>query len=108
MTDTFGLTFVEDLFEYPFVKNHEQILPYEFAKTNRILPLEEVEGILLVAISDPLALEALEEVRLMTEKRSKRFWQKKKLSKGLLNCATTKAKRRDLSFLIHSARMLAQ
>lgn len=69
MTESsFGLQIVEELFDYPFIKNKVQILPYEFAKDHLVLPLEEVEGTLLVAISDPLALETLEEVRLFTGK----------------------------------------
>ncbi len=64
----FGLQVVEDLFDYPYVQNRQQILPYEFAKTHLVLPLECRDGTLLVAISDPLALEVLEEVRLMTGK----------------------------------------
>jgi len=64
--ENFGLQVVEELFQYPYVKNQEQILPYEFAKSNLVLPLECKEGILYVAIADPLALEALEEVRMLT------------------------------------------
>lgn len=68
MTDSFGLQVVETLFDYPFVKGREQVLAYEFAKENLILPLAEEEGVLVVAIADPLALEPLEEVRLLTGK----------------------------------------
>ncbi len=66
--ENFGIQTVGQLFDYPFVKNKEQILPYEFAKAHQALPLEERDGVLLVAISDPLALEVLEEVRLLTGK----------------------------------------
>ncbi len=64
----FGLTAVDRLFDYPFVKNKEQVLPYEFVKAHQVLPLEEKEGVLIVAIADPLAVEVLEEVRLLTGK----------------------------------------
>ncbi len=64
----FGLQVVEELFQYPYVKNREQIIPYEFAKSHLVLPLECKDGILHVAIADPLALEVLEEVRLLTGK----------------------------------------
>ena len=56
--NTFGLSLIDKLFDFDFVKTKRQILPYEFAKARRILPLEEKDGELLVAISDPLALEA--------------------------------------------------
>jgi len=64
----FGLQVVHDLFSYPFVKGKEQKIPYDFAKKNCVLPLDEKEGVLFVAIADPLALEVLEEVRLLTGK----------------------------------------
>ena len=66
--ERFGLNVVEDLFEYPFVKNKTQLLPYEFAKKNLVLPVDEREDVLVVAIADPLAFEVLEEVRLITGK----------------------------------------
>ncbi|NGX59546.1 MAG: putative type II secretion system protein HxcR [Chlamydiae bacterium] len=66
--DTFDLPVVDQLFDFPFVKEKEQIVPYEFAKNHKLLPIDEEDGVLIVAISDPLALEALEEVRLMTGK----------------------------------------
>jgi len=64
----FGLEVAHDLSTYPFVEGREQKIPYEFAKKSCILPLEEKEGVLYVALADPLALEALEEVRLITSK----------------------------------------
>ncbi|NGX36963.1 MAG: Type II secretion system protein E [Chlamydiae bacterium] len=86
MTDQnlFGLSVIGDLFDYPFVKNNEQILPYEFAKANTILPLKEEGGVLTVAISDPLALEALEDVRLMTGKEIKEVLAEKEELEGAI------------------------
>lgn len=69
--NTYGLPVVDQLFDYPFVKDSVQILPYEFAKARKVLPLDEVEGVLLVAIADPLDIETLEEVRLRTNKKVK-------------------------------------
>lgn len=68
---TFGIPVIDELFEFPFVKNREQRIPYEFAKQHLILPLEEREDLLIVAIHDPLNLEALEDVRLLTGKEVK-------------------------------------
>lgn len=70
MTDreTFGLKEASQLFDFLFVKEKVHVVPYEFAKKHKILPLEEKDGILVVAISDPLALEALEEVRFLSGK----------------------------------------
>jgi general secretion pathway protein E len=64
----FGLDVVEELFDYPLVKNKVQLLPYEFAKKNLVLPVEDRGDVLVVALTDPLAFEVLEEIRLMTGK----------------------------------------
>jgi len=64
----FDITAAKELFDYPFVKDRVQLLPYDFVKSKRALPLEEREGVLLVAVSDPLAFETLEEIRLKTGK----------------------------------------
>ncbi|NGX39799.1 MAG: Type II secretion system protein E [Chlamydiae bacterium] len=64
----FGLQIARDLFAYPFIKEKQQVIPYEFAKTHLILPLEEKGDTLLVAMADPLNFEAIEEVRLLTGK----------------------------------------
>ena len=54
----------EELLDYPFVKDKVQMLPYDYVKSRRVLPIEERDGVLWVATSDPLAMEVLEEVRL--------------------------------------------
>ncbi len=69
--EEFGLNVVEDLFDFVFVKEKKQMLPYEFAKKHLILPLAEEEGMLVVALADPLALEVLEEVRIRTGMETK-------------------------------------
>lgn len=43
-------------------------IPYPFVKKNRLLPIEENDRELTVAVSDPLNLDALEELRLMLDK----------------------------------------
>lgn len=65
----FGLEIVDQLFDFDFVKNKQQKIPYEFAKRHNVLPLEEKEDTLIVAIIDPIAFEAIEEIRLMTGKK---------------------------------------
>jgi len=67
----FDMQTAEELFDFPLIKDKVPLIPYEFAKKKQVLPLEEKEGVLLVAITDPLALEALEEVRLLTGKKIK-------------------------------------
>lgn len=77
--NTFGLEYIEELFSFSFVKNRQQKIPYEFAKKHYVLPLEEREDVLIVAIIDPLAFEALEEIRLMTGKKIQEVLTKKDL-----------------------------
>ncbi|MBS0620383.1 MAG: Flp pilus assembly complex ATPase component TadA, partial [Verrucomicrobia bacterium] len=64
----FGLSYYTDLSGFPFVQEKTTLLPYAFAKGKLLLPLEEKEGVLLVAMLHPFDLEAIEEVRCMTEK----------------------------------------
>lgn len=60
----FGISVVEDLHSADFIKNKIPKLPYPFVKKKQILPLMEQGGKIIVAVSDPLDLEGLEEVRL--------------------------------------------
>jgi general secretion pathway protein E len=61
----FGLPLYPDLTPYKISKEWLKHVPYSFAKRNVVLPLKEEHGTVYVAISDPLHLEALEELRLM-------------------------------------------
>ncbi len=54
---------------YPLVKNKLNLIPYLFAKTKNILPLEQKEKEVLVAICDPYNLEALQEIQLFLQKK---------------------------------------
>lgn len=62
----FNLTYASDLSEFPFVKEKITPLPYSFAKTRLLLPLEEKEGVLSIAMAHPFDLETLEEARCLT------------------------------------------
>lgn len=61
----FNLTYATDLSEFSFVKEKITPLPYSFAKTRLLLPLEEKEGVLSIAMAHPFDLEILEEVRCL-------------------------------------------
>ncbi len=63
------LTYSANLSEFPFVKDKVILLPYAFAKSHMLLPLEEKEGFLLVAMIHPFDLELMEEVRYLTGKQ---------------------------------------
>ncbi len=60
------LPYFTDLSTFPFVKEKITPLPYTFARSHLLLPLEEKEGALLVAMVHPFDLELLEEVRCIT------------------------------------------
>lgn len=64
----FGIEVVTDLCEFPLVKEKKPLLPYDFAKKKLVLPLEERDQDLLVAMADPLDLETVEEIRCLTGK----------------------------------------
>jgi general secretion pathway protein E len=61
----FHLSYFTDLSEFTYVKEKITPLPYSFAKTRLLLPLEEKEGILSIAMTHPFDLEVLEEVRCL-------------------------------------------
>lgn len=64
----YGMRIVTDLMEFPLIKQRKKVLSYSFVKQRHILPLEETEDSLLVALANPSDLEAKEEVRMMTGK----------------------------------------
>ncbi len=43
-------------------------LPINFAKQNKLIPLREEDGVLIVAISDPLDTATLDEARMLLER----------------------------------------
>jgi general secretion pathway protein E len=61
----FGLPVYVDLSAYKISKDLLKHVPYSFAKRNVVLPIKEEQGTVFIAISDPLHLEPLEELRLM-------------------------------------------
>jgi len=61
----FGLPIYEDISAFRLSKELYSKVPYSFAKKNLVLPVQQVEDVIWVAICDPLNLEPLEELRLM-------------------------------------------
>ncbi len=62
----FGLEAAETLCQMPFVRDKVQRLPYAFVKRRAVLPVDEREGRLILALADALDLEVVEEVRCLT------------------------------------------
>ncbi len=64
----FGLRICEEIADFPLIQAKTQIIPYAFAKQKCLLPLEQSEQGVTVAISDPLDLGSLEELGLFLQK----------------------------------------
>lgn len=69
--EQFGLPYLPSLLAYPFVQSKVQKIPYAMAKHRRLLPIGEEDGCLIVAVADPLDLEAIEEVRYFTGQKTR-------------------------------------
>ena len=69
--EKFGIEIARDLSAYKFVQEKRQILPYAFAKHRALLPLDEYDNTLVLAMANPLDLETIEEVRCITGKEVK-------------------------------------
>ncbi len=83
----FGIEAFNDLSAFPFVLNRKQLLPYTFVRRKRVLPVDEENGVLIVAISHPYDLEAIEEVRSLTNKEVKEiFCPIEKLEEAIEKC----------------------
>jgi general secretion pathway protein E len=66
LSSQFEIPYVASLLDYPFVKEKVAKVPFTFAKNKQILPVAEENGCLVVALANPLDLEAIEEVRCLT------------------------------------------
>lgn len=65
MAEQFGMEIYTDLSGFTVSREILKQIPYSFVKKHTLLPLAEEEGTLIVAVSDPLDLEPIEELRLM-------------------------------------------
>lgn len=81
----FGMPVYLDLSPFRISKDRLKHIPYSFAKKNAVLPIKEEEGVVLVAISDPLDLEPLEELRLMLNAEVKAVYSPKETILAALN-----------------------
>lgn len=66
--ERFGIPVQEELSHFSLVRDQVSLIPYLFAKQKKILPVEESAHGVTVAISDPLDLESLDELRLFLKK----------------------------------------
>jgi general secretion pathway protein E len=68
LAEKFGLPIVEEIASFPLVKERLSVIPYLLAKQKHLLPIEIDEKKATVAISDPLDVESLDELRLYLKK----------------------------------------
>ncbi len=68
IAETFGLRVAEEIGSFALVRDQISIVPYLFAKQKRVLPIEENENGVAVAVSDPLDIETIEELRFILKR----------------------------------------
>lgn len=71
MAVQFGMEIYDDLTGYYAPSEIFKMVPYSFVKRHTLLPIKEEEDKMVVAVSDPLNLEPLEELRMMLGKEVK-------------------------------------
>lgn len=61
-----------------------QKIPYTFVKKHCILPIEETDDVLTIALADPLNIDAIEELRFLLDKEVKGvFSSEEQIQKGI-------------------------
>jgi general secretion pathway protein E len=61
----FSISTVNDIKNFPFVQEKKVLLPYLFAKQNSVLPIEEKDHFLVVAMGNPFQIVIIEEMKLI-------------------------------------------
>lgn len=69
LAQRFGLSVTEDISAFPLVQQQLSLVPYLFAKQKQLLPIEDTDQEVIVAVADPLDLDSIEELRLLLKKR---------------------------------------
>jgi len=87
LAQQFGLPIYQDISQFRLSKELYSKVSYSFAKKNVVLPVQESDGIVMVAICDPLNLEPLEELRLMLNSQIQPVYlPREMLSMAIHNC----------------------
>ncbi len=68
IAEKFGLPIYDEISSFTLVRDRVALIPYVFAKQKKLLPIEMNEKGITVAVSDPLDLDPLEELRLLLKK----------------------------------------
>jgi general secretion pathway protein E len=87
LAEKVGLPVYVSLMDFPLIKKSEIKIPYLFAKENNIIPLEDKNDFVLVAISDPRNMSPIDELRLLLGKEIKPvFCLQKNLEEAIEYC----------------------
>lgn len=73
----FGIPIFPDLSTYRLPKDYYKKVSYAFCKKNTVLPIQEDHGAIVVAVSDPLDVQPLEELRLILDREIKAVYSPK-------------------------------
>src|SRR5579872_6390653 len=68
IAEKFGIPVLEEIGSLPLVRGQISVIPYLFAKQKRLIPVDQNEKGVTVAVSDPLDIESLEELRLFLKR----------------------------------------
>ncbi|NGX42106.1 MAG: Type II secretion system protein E [Chlamydiae bacterium] len=77
LAEELGMPIYPDLTGLRLSKEYLNKVPYSFVKKHTLLPIKEEGGAILVAVSDPLNLEPLEELRLLLDREIKAVYSPK-------------------------------
>lgn len=83
----FGMKIYDDLSTFTFSRQFLDKIPYSFSKNHVVLPLKFEDEEVVVAVADPLALETLEELRLMLDKEVRAVYSPKQVILEAINIA---------------------
>lgn len=67
LAEQFGLRIFEDLSSLRLSPSYYKKVPYTFVRKHFLLPIAQENGTILVAVSDPLNLEPLQEIQFLLE-----------------------------------------
>lgn len=81
----FGLAVCLDLSGIRISRERAKKISYAFAKKNVLMPVREENGVLIVAIADPLNVEPLEELRMMLDCEVQAVYSPKDLILNAIN-----------------------
>lgn len=79
LAEQFGMPIYRDLLSFILPREFYKSVPYAFVKKHTVLPISEENGVVIVAVSDPLHLESLEEIRHMLNCRVKPVYSSKEV-----------------------------